>query len=82
MSVSLCVFCVILAWYVVSSVGIYICTNLPVKDHLVSFSVLDLVVQVLRQLQTLVYLGFKPNSALEIQRVWVQVNYTHQALNP
>ena len=55
--------------YVVSSVGIRICTNLPIKDHLVSFSVLDLVVQVLRQLQTLVYLGLEPDSALEIHRV-------------
>lgn len=39
-------------------------THFPVEDHLVSFSVFDLVVEVLRQLQALIDLSFKPNSAL------------------
>lgn len=43
-------------------------TYFPIKDHLVSFSVFDLVVEVLRQLQTLVNLSLKPNGALPKKR--------------
>lgn len=39
-------------------------TYFPIEDHLVSFSVFDLVVEVLRQLQTLVDLRLKPDGAL------------------
>ena len=47
-------------------------TYFPVKHHLVSFSVFDLVVEVLRQLQTLVNLRLEPNSALSKKR-WVDL---------
>jgi len=39
-------------------------THLPLKHHLISFSVLDLVVEILRQLQTSVNVSLKANSAL------------------
>lgn len=44
-------------------------TYFPIKDHLVSFPVFDLVVEVLRQLQALVYLSLKSDSSLSEERL-------------
>ncbi len=44
-------------------------TYFPIKDHLVSFSVFDLVVEVLRQLQAFVNLSLKPDRSLSKKRL-------------
>lgn len=53
-------------------------TYFPVEDHLVSFSVFDLVVEVLGQLQALVYLSLEPDGALskETQQLNVVSTFT------
>lgn len=43
-------------------------TYFPIKDHLVSLSVFDLVVEVLWQLQTFINLSLKPDGALSKKR--------------
>ena len=51
-------------------------TYFAVKDHLVSFSVFDLVVEVLWELQALVDLSLEPNGALLERRLLVLTQHT------